>query len=248
MPKILVTNDDGLGAPGLSALAKALEPLGEIWVAAPNAEKSGASRAITIHEPIRADPMGERTWIVQGTPSDCVMLALNELLGFRPDAVLSGINPGPNLGENIFYSGTVAGAAEAAKYGIPGIAVSVNARHGIDYSAACELALKVTRRALAGGLPPGTALNVNVPHPAYRGVRITHQSSKISRNFFKASQDPRGRPYYWMDEEVPWEDAEAGSDYEAIRDGYASVTPMRFDPTVYEWLATARSWLMREEK
>lgn len=247
MKRILVTNDDGFGAPGLQALAAALESIGEVWIAAPNAEKSGASRAITIHEPIRADPMGERKWRVQGSPSDCVMLALNELLEFRPDVVLSGINPGPNLGENIFYSGTVAGAAEAAKYGIPGVAVSVNARHDIDFQPACEMAAQVTRRVLAGGLPPGTALNVNVPHPKSGGVRVTHQSSKISRNFFLASKDPRGRPYYWMDEEVPWDDAEPGSDYEAVRDGYTSVTPMRFDPTVYEWLATARSWLMRSE-
>ena len=237
MPRILLTNDDGIGAPGLVALESAFADAGEVYVAAPSTEQSATSRAITLRQPLRFHEQGTRRWAVDGTPADTVMIALNRILDFRPDIVVSGINNGPNLGENIFYSGTVAAAAEAAKYGIPAVAVSVDARSGVDFAGSAEFAVKLVRRILHDGLPPGVALNVNIPYPEPRGVAITRQSQKIARSLVVESHDPRGRPYYWMHDDPPFADAEPGSDYAAVRDGMISVTPLRFDPTAFDLIA-----------
>ncbi len=231
MVRILLTNDDGVGALGLLALEEALAGVGEIHVAAPLNEQSGTSRAITLRRPLRFETKGVRRYAVEGTPADTVMMAVNQILDFRPDLVVSGINSGSNLGENIYYSGTVAAAAEAAKYGIPAIALSVNARKNIDYSQAAELAPRIALKVLEAGLPAGVALNVNVPHPWKEGIEITRQCRKISRKLMIEVLDPHDRPYYWMHEEVPLADAEPGSDYAAVRDGKVSITPIRFDHT-----------------
>ncbi len=237
MTRILVTNDDGILAPGLHALEAALAEVGEVYTVAPLYEQSGAGRRITLRKPFRYEPHGVRRYAVDGTPADCAMMAITLLLDFKPDVVVSGINNGPNLGENVYYSGTIAGAAEGAKWGIPAIAMSVNQRVDIDYGPAAAIAAKVTRKVCEDGLPPGIVLNVNVPHPAYDGVEITHQSRKISRNLMVETRDPRGRPYYWMHEEVPLDDAEPGSDYAAVRDGKVSITPLSFDHTAREVFA-----------
>lgn len=234
MHRILVTNDDGIHSPGIRALEEALGNVGEVYTVAPLYEQSAASRKITLRKPFRYETVGQRRYAVDGTPADCAMMALTHLLGFHPDLVVSGINNGPNLGENVYYSGTVAGAAEGAKYGIPAIAMSVNQRVDIDYLPAAGFAAKLAKEVLATGLPPGVALNVNVPHPRYSGVQITHQSRKISRNLMIETRDPYDRPYYWMHEEVPLEAAEDGSDYAAVRDGKVSITPLRFDHTAYD--------------
>jgi 5'-nucleotidase len=168
------------------------------------------------------------------------MMALTLILDSKPDLVVSGINNGPNLGENIYYSGTVAGAAEGAKYGIPSIAVSVNQRIDIDYVQAAGVAAELAARVLDEGLPAGIALNVNVPQEPHRGFEITHQSHKISRNLMIETLDPYGRPYYWMHEEVPLEAAETGSDYAAVRDGKVSITPLRFDHTAVDLIEPLR--------
>ena len=231
MPRILCTNDDGISAPGLIALEKSLAEIGEVYTVAPLYEQSGASRRITLRKPFRYENKGENRYAVDGTPADCAMMALIRILDFRPDLVVSGINNGPNLGENIFYSGTVGAAAEGAKYGIPSIAMSVDQRVDIEYGVAAQFAAKLAKQILADGLEPGIALNVNVPHLTYSGVEITHQSRKISRNLMVETSDPYGRPYYWMHEEVPLADAEPGSDYAAVRDGKVSITPLRFDHT-----------------
>ena len=231
MIRILLTNDDGIGAPGLHALEAAVANLGELYVVAPLTEQSGTSRAITLRRPLRYETKGIRRYAVDGTPADTVMMAVSQILGFRPDLTISGINSGPNLGENIYYSGTVAAAAEAAKYGIPAIALSVNARTDIDYSATAEFGARLAAKVIEDGLPSGVALNVNVPHPWNGGIGITRQSRKISRNMMVEVSDPHGRPYYWMHEEVPLTDAEPGTDYAAIRDGHISITPIRFDHT-----------------
>jgi len=231
MVRILLTNDDGIGAPGLAAVERTLADLGESHVVAPMSEQSGTSRAITLRRPLRFETKGPRRYAVDGTPADTIMMAISQILSFRPDLVVSGINSGPNLGENIYYSGTVAAAAEAAKYGLPAIALSVNARDDIDYRQTAELAQRIATKVLEDGLPPGVALNVNVPHAWDRGIEITRQSRKISRNLMVEVFDPHGRPYYWMHEEVPLADAEPGTDYAAIRDGKVSITPIRFDHT-----------------
>lgn len=237
MPRILITNDDGIAAPGILALEAALARVGDVYTVAPMYEQSAASRRITLRRPLRFEMRGANRFAVEGTPADCGMMALTHLLDFRPDLVVSGINNGPNLGENVYYSGTVAGAAEGAKYGIPAIAMSVDQRVDIDYGPAADFAQRLAQQTLDDGLAPGIALNVNVPHPSYDGVRITHQSSKISRNLMVETQDPHGRVYHWMHEEIPLHDAEEGSDYAAVRDGKVSITPLRFDHTAYDVVA-----------
>ncbi len=229
MPRILCTNDDGISAPGLVALEKSLAKVGDVHTVAPLYEQSGASRRITLRKPFRFEQRGKNRYAVDGTPADCAMMALIKILDSPPDLVVSGINNGPNLGENIFYSGTVGAAAEGAKYGIPSIAMSVDQRVDIDFSVAAEFAAKLAQQVLVDGLEGGVTLNVNVPHLGYSGVEITHQSHKISRNLMVETLDPYGRPYYWMHEEVPLADAEPGSDYAAVRDGKVSITPLRFD-------------------
>jgi 5'-nucleotidase len=241
--RILITNDDGIGAPGLAALEKAVASLGEVYVFAPLVEQSGSSRGITLRRPLRFHKVGERRFSVDGTPADAVMMALCLVLDFHPDLVLSGINNGPNLGENVFYSGTVAGAAEAAKHGIPAIAVSVTERENLDFGPTAAFTAELAAQVVEQGLPPGVALNVNVPHPRYDGVEVTRQSRKISRNLMVEGHDPRGRPYYWMDEQIPLETAEPGSDYAAVRDGRISVTPLRFDNTAEDLIPNLRTWL-----
>lgn len=242
MPRILVTNDDGISAPGLHALEASLALIGDVYTVAPLFEQSAASRRITLRKPFRYEMRGPNRYAVDGTPADCGMMALTLLLDFRPDLVVSGINNGPNLGENVYYSGTVAGAAEGAKYGIPAIAMSVNQRVDIDYGPAADFARKVALRTLEQGLPPGIALNVNVPYPSYSGVAITCQSGRLSRNLMIETKDPYGRPYYWMHEEIPIADAEPGSDYAAVRDGKVSITPLRFDHTAHDLLDSLKNF------
>ncbi len=240
MLTILVTNDDGIDAPGIAALEQALASIGNVFTVAPLSEQSAASRRITLRRPFRYETRGKNRFAVDGTPADCAMMALTHLLEQPPALVVSGINNGPNLGENVFYSGTIAAAAEGAKYGIPAIAMSVNQRVDIDYTAAAEFGAELASKVLSKGLPEGIALNVNVPYPTYDGVEITHQSRKISRNLMIETKDPNGRPYYWMHEEVPLEDAEPGSDYAAIREGNISITPLRFDNTAYDLIDKLR--------
>jgi 5'-nucleotidase len=242
MYRILLTNDDGIGAPGLHALEEAVESLGEIHVVAPLAEQSGTSRAITIRRPLRYETKGARRYAVDGTPADTMMMAVNQILDFRPDLVISGINSGPNLGESIYYSGTVSAAAEAAKYGVAAIAVSVDARGDIDFAPAADFTPGLARLVLEKGLPVGVALNVNIPEPWQGGIEITRQSRKISRNVMIETRDPHGRPYYWMHEEVPLADAEPGTDYAAVREGSISITPIRFEHTEETLIEPLGAW------
>lgn len=236
-PLILITNDDGIDAPGILALEQSLAPLGRIRTAAPLMEQSASSRRITLRRPLRYERKGKHRFGIDGAPCDCVMMAITLLLEEHPALVVSGINNGPNLGENIYYSGTVAAAAEAAKYGVPAMAVSVNQRVDIDYLPSARIAARLASKVLAEGVRPGVVLNVNVPAGQARGVAVTHQCRKISRNLMIETRDPWNRPYYWMHEEVPLEDAEPGSDYAAIREGLISVSPLQFDHTAHEEIA-----------
>lgn len=237
-PLILVTNDDGIDSPGILALEESLAPLGSVRTAAPLAEQSASSRRITLRRPIRYVPLRAGRYGIDGTPCDCVMMAITLLLGQRPALVVSGINRGPNLGENVYYSGTVAAAAEGAKYGIPSIAVSVDQREDCDFGAAARISAAIASRVLANGLTPGIALNVNIPAGRIAGVSVTRQCRKISRNLMVETRDPWNRPYYWMHEEVPLHEAEQGSDYAAVREGRVSVTPLRFEMTAEAELDT----------
>ncbi len=233
-PLILVTNDDGFDAPGIQALAEAMSGLGEVAVVAPDRQRSGVGRAISLGRPLRARPRGTLRWCVDGTPVDCVYLAVHELLPRRPTLVMSGINRGPNLADDAGYSGTVAGAMEGCLVGIPSVAVSLVSWRPSNYDPAAAFAARVARYVLGAGLPRRTVLNVNVPEtqgepvPGYRwavggerdyGHRVT------------ARDDPRGVPYYWLGSARLGQRPVDGSDCEAIEAGFASLTPLGLDLT-----------------
>lgn len=241
--RILVTNDDGIQAPGLKALEQSLASLGEVTVVAPDKEMSATSQSISLHSPLRVHVLDERHYAVVGTPADTVILALHHLLPEKPDLVVSGINAGGNLGENIIYSGTVAGALEAVLHGVPSFAVSLASRNDSDFSTAAAFAARLAAKVLEEGLPPRVTLNVNVPRGEVRGVRFTHQSQKISQNVVHDQKDPRGRNYYWLDETVELTNVEPDSDYAAIMAREVSITPLQVDRTDYPSLNHLSRWL-----
>ena len=242
MPRILVTNDDGIHSPGILALAAALAQVGDVFVVAPAHEMSAASRSLTLTRPLRIEALDERRFAVDGTPTDCVTLAMNKILAdTRPDIVFSGINKGGNLGDDVTYSGTVAGALEASMYGLPGIAMSLVQRGDFDFTYAAQLAPEIAKRVLRDGLPPGTLLNVNVPPGPIKGVRVTRQGSKIIRPTIVEGTDPRRRLYYWIGEEAIGWNEEGGTDYEAYQQGLVSITPLRNDLTDYRVLKEIQS-------
>jgi 5'-nucleotidase len=248
MAHILITNDDGIQAEGLRALVQAVEGLGTISVVAPSHERSAAAQSLTLRHPIFWDQVAEREWSVEGTPADCVILALNKLLPNRPDIVISGVNRGGNLGENIFYSGTVGAAMEAAINHIPAIAVSAVHRGKIfRFDQAAKLARDLAQMALVEGMPLGTVLNVNVPQLWNGGVRVTRQSKKVTRNVLQEGTDPRGRNFFWLLEQEHIEGVDPQSDYAAIFDGAASITPLHLDRTHEISLEHLSQWASKLE-
>ena len=242
--RILVTNDDGYLAPGIRLLARAAEALGEVHVVAPDREQSATSHSLTMHHPLRVREAGEGTHVVDGTPTDCVVLALGELMGGRPDMVLSGVNHGSNLGDDVLYSGTVAAAMEATLLGVPAVAVSYAGREVEDGWSGPLTAL--LRQILEHGDFPGeTLLNVNLPPipPAeVKGVRTTVLGRRAYRDSLTRATDPSGREYYWIGGgESRWWGAD-DSDFQALRDGYISVTPLHLDLTNHRLLEDIRAW------
>jgi 5'-nucleotidase len=244
MTKILVTNDDGIHSPGIVALAEALAAIGDVTVVAPAHEMSAASRSLTLARPLRVDRIDDHHFAVDGTPVDCVTLAMNLIFGAgdSPDLVVSGINKGGNLGEDVTYSGTVAGALEASVYGLPGIAVSLVQRVDFDFAAAARFAVELARRVLEDGLPNGIVLNVNVPPGPVQEVRVTRQGTKIIRPNVITGTDPRQRKYYWIGEESLTWNEETGTDYEALGLGLVSITPLHSDLTDHRTLERMKSW------
>jgi 5'-nucleotidase len=244
MVRILLTNDDGIHSDGLMKLEEALREVGDVYVVAPASEMSGASHSLTLARPLRIRRIDERHWTVDGTPTDCVTLALNRILGGDelPHVCCSGINHGGNLGDDATYSGTVAGALEATILGVPGLAFSLVARENFDFTEAARFAVVAVRKVLAEGLPDGTLLNVNVPPGEIRGVRVTRQGIKKARPIITEHIDPRGKAYYWIGEEVFNSDHEDGTDYSAIEAGCVSVTPMRSDMTNHNALEAVGRW------
>ena len=245
---LLLCNDDGIDASGIAALEEALAPLGTVWVVAPESEQSAASHALTMHKPLRAHRHAERHWAISGTPADCIYLGLNHLLPGRPDVVVSGINRGSNLGNDVFYSGTVAAAMEAALHGLPATAVSLHLEPG-DRERHWATAGGVARRVVEGlrdhPLADGVFLNVNVPNcaaDAVRGLRATALGRRRYAPRVDLRTDPRGRHYYWIGGShqafVPLE----GTDGPAIEAGWATVTPLRPDLTAQTALDALRAW------
>lgn len=237
MPRILVTNDDGVHSDGIHALAAALAELGEVLVVAPHMEASAIGHALTLRRPLRLEQIADGVFEVDGTPTDCVNVAVTKLMaGVVPDLVVSGINKGYNLGDDITYSGTVAGAMEGALLGAPSIAVSLARNHTHDFSRAAAAGAKMAALVLRDGLPPRTFLNLNVPPGEPKGFRLTVQAKRNHITTVDERLDPRGRPYYWIEEgQNEWAPHDR-SDYQAIRDGYVSVTPLQPDLTDYEAL------------
>lgn len=242
MTKILVTNDDGIHSEGIIALENALRAVGDVIVVAPAHEMSAASHSLTLNRPLRIDPIDESHYSVDGTPTDCVTLAMNKIItGGPPDIVVSGINKGGNLGDDVTYSGTVAGALEASIYGLPGLAFSLVQRTDFDFGASAQFAAELTRRVLENGLPRGTLLNINVPPGPIRGVRVTRQGIKLIRPTIIEGTDPRQRKYYWIGEEAfTWNDEE-GTDYHALGEGLVSITPLKNDLTDHRVLLEMQS-------
>ena len=238
MRRILVTNDDGYFSPGLDALADALRPLGEVTVVAPQTEASAVGHALTLRRPLRLEKIRERVFAVDGTPTDCVNIAIDEVLTGPPDLVVSGINRGLNVGDDVTYSGTVAGALEGALLGYQAIAVSLQFTRGEwDFRPAAATAATFAAALLEKPLPPRTFLNINVPQGALKGVRVTVQAKRNHITKVDRRTDPRDRPYFWIEEaQDDWEPHDR-SDRQAIQDGYVSVTPLQPDLTDHDALA-----------
>ncbi len=246
--RILVTNDDGVLAPGLAALAHALRPLGEIEVVAPDAGQSGAAHAITFMSPLitqRVNVGGElQGWSVDGSPADCVKLAVRALCEGRPDLVVSGINAGSNRGVDVIYSGTVAAAVEAAFIGIPALAISLEASRVLDFERAAVYARAIVERAIELAIPPGSVLNVNIPRldrGEPRGVRIVPQSTAPWTDSYDRRIDPRGRAYFWLTDQGDREPESEDTDLSALRAGYITITPLQYDLTQYAQLEHLRA-------
>lgn len=238
MPLILVTNDDGVTSEGIHALADAMKPLGEVLVVAPLQEASAIGHALTLRRPLRIETIGDRVYGVDGTPTDCVNIACAIILkGVMPDLVVSGINKGWNLGDDITYSGTVSGALEGALLGPPGIAVSLKRTPTYDFGPAAAVAATVAAMVLAHGIPARSFININVPSGTPKGLRVTTQAKRNHVTQIDSRMDPRGNPYYWIEEALDEYHPDSGrTDYEAVKEGYISVTPLQPDMTSYELL------------
>ncbi|MBW8868569.1 MAG: 5'/3'-nucleotidase SurE [Acidobacteria bacterium] len=237
MPRILVTNDDGYFSPGIEALAAALQALGDVIVVAPHTEASAVGHALTLRRPLRVEKIRQDWYSVDGTPTDCVNIAIDEIMLEAPDLVVSGINKGLNVGDDVTYSGTVAGAFEAALLGYPGIAVSLERGNGdSNYVPAADIAAQVAAQVLQKGLPFRTFLNINVPRGELNGLRTTVQAKRNHITNVDRRVDPRQRPYFWIEEaQDDWAPHDR-SDRQAIKDGFVSITPLQPDLTDHKAL------------
>jgi len=249
--RILVTNDDGIRAGGLVSLVEALSDDAEVLVVAPDRERSATGHGITVHHPLRVEETrvgraGIQGWAVEGTPADCVKLAIDYLMPDPPDIVVSGINRGPNLGTDVLYSGTVSAALEGIIHDIPSLAVSLTTYSDPDYSHAALVARGLVHTISRGEFPPDVLINVNVPAlppDLIQGYRIARLGTRRWQNVFEKRRDPRGRLYFWLAGDVVDVPGEAGTDVEAIREGLISITPIHFDLTNYSIMKDVGGWL-----
>jgi len=242
---ILLTNDDGIHAPALRRLREELRDLGRVVIVAPDRDQSATSHSLTLHRPFRIRQHEADIYSVDGTPTDCVVTAYYGLLDARPDVVVSGINHGPNMGEDVFYSGTVAAAIEGTIQGAPSIAASLVTRESTDFADPARFVARLTREVMARGLPRRRLLNVNIPHRPWsevRGIAITRLGSRVYRDTLVKKVDPRGRDYYWIGGEDPVWESQAGTDFHAVSEGRISVTPMRLDLTDERALVDLDAW------
>ena len=248
MPLILVTNDDGYRSEGIVALSHALQHLGDVTIVAPVEEASAIGHALTLRRPLRLEHIRDGVYGVDGTPTDCVNIAITQVFKRLPDLVVSGINKGWNIGDDVTYSGTVAGALEGALLGVPSMAVSLAAtRKTYDFTFAANAATMLAEALLRRPLPARTFLNVNMPTGEPHGVRVTVQAKRNHITSVGERHDPKGRAYYWIEEgQNEWEPHDR-SDYQAVRDGYVSVTPLQPDLTAYAALAAVEELSLGRE-
>jgi len=243
---ILVSNDDGVRSEGIEALADVLKDLGTVYVVAPDRERSAASHSLSLAHPLRVEKISPRVYSVDGTPTDCVNLGVNGILrGKTIDLLVSGINKGANLGDDITYSGTVSAAMEGTLLGVPSIAVSLVTRSRFRFDTAAAVAADVARKVMKRGIPDDTLLNVNVPNAPreeIKGVRVTRMGKRVYGDMIVEKRDPRGRKYYWIGGDHLHSEDVPGSDLEAIEDGFVSITPIHLDLTNYAALRALRKW------
>lgn len=246
--KILLSNDDGVFAEGLNCLYEALAQEHEVTVIAPDRNCSGMSNALSLHEPLRIQQMKNGFYSVNGTPSDCVHLGINSFLKEQPDLVVSGINHGANLGDDVIYSGTVAAATEGRYMGLPAVAVSLTSKRGQHFATAAKMASKIVSRLAQHPLPADQILNVNVPDVAIeeiKGIKVTRQGRRHRAESMIKQRDPRGRDIYWYGPPGPEQDAGPGTDFDAVRQHYVAVTPLSVDMTAYQSMEDMQAWLSK---
>lgn len=246
--KILVSNDDGVYAPGISALAEALALDNDVTVVAPDRNKSGASNSLTLDRPLRVTKTTNGYFSVTGTPTDCVHIAITGLLDYEPDMVMSGINEGSNMGDDVIYSGTVAAATEGRSLGFPAMAFSLAGPNFDYYDTAAKVALKLLAHVQAHPLAPDTILNINIPDLPFselKGYHITRLGARHRAEPVVKSKDPRGRPIYWVGASGPEEDAGLGTDFYAVRNGFVSITPLQIDLTRHSAMEPLKEWIAK---
>jgi len=244
--KILVSNDDGYLAEGINVLANALAKIADVVVVAPDRNHSGASNSLTLHSPLRIHEVEKDRYFINGTPTDCVHLALSGMLAEDPDIVVSGINHGANLGDDVIYSGTVAAAMEGRFLGLPAIAVSLVGQRASHFDTAARVAVDLVQRLEANALPADVLLNVNVPDRPFdelNGIRATRLGFRHRAEPLVKTEDPQGKTIYWIGPAGPGQDAGPGTDFDAVDQGAVAVSPVRFDLTRLEAVPRLSDWL-----
>lgn len=248
MTIILITNDDGIHSPGLKAVQAALAPIGQTIVIAPDRDNSAVSHSLTMHRPLRVFKLREEMYTVDGTPTDCVAIGLKKVLTKPPSLLVSGINSGANLGDDISYSGTVSAAIEGTMYGIPSIAISVGGEVPFDYRAAEKIVYCMAKKVLANSLPENTLLNINVPSgKEFRRIKVTRQGRRLWENSIQETLDPKGKTHYWIGGGTPLSDPGEGTDVNAFGSGDVSITPIQLDLTNHAGISFLKEkWNLEE--
>ena len=242
---ILVTNDDGAQAPALCVLARELEALGRVTTVVPDRDQSATSHSLTLHRPLRIQRRTDGVVSIDGTPTDCVLIAFHGLLDERPDLVVSGINHGPNMGEDVFYSGTVAAAIEGSMQGVPAIAASLATHEPADFVAPARFIRRLVEALVKRGMDGKQVLNVNLPHRPWgevKGIRLTRLGTRVYSDTLIEKTDPRGRAYYWIGGQDPVWESHEGTDFHAVEHGHISVTPLSLDLTDYRAMVDMEQW------
>ena len=247
MKTILITNDDGIYSPGIAALKEALTPLGRVITIAPDRDNSAISHALTMNRPLFLQQLETDRYSLNGTPTDCVALGLNKIVDKRPDLLVSGINDGPNIGDDISYSGTVSAAVEGTMYSVPSLAVSLAGKQPLDYEVSKGVITRLAETIMANGLPANTLMNINVPHTSdIKGLKVTRQGRRIWKQAVQEITDPFGRVHYWIGGGTPMLDVGEDTDVYALEHGYITATPIHLDLTNHEGISYFREDLRLE--